>query len=80
MTNVAYEHQAETNLDLEKHIKTDHKVMESFIYSDSSVETDCPYCKEMFQLENHFAQHMNQSQRYSFTCTHCKKHFPGKDM
>ena len=34
--------------ELNKHISVEHVVVESFIYPDSSKETDCPDCDEIF--------------------------------
>ena len=41
-----------------QHISVEHVVDESFIYPDSSKETDCPVCDEIFLEDHNFARHI----------------------
>ena len=53
--------------ELNKHISVEHIVDESFIYPDSSKETDCPDCDEIFLEDHNFARHVYEKHYYLAT-------------
>ena len=73
------QYHTENTEDLERHIKVEHVVDDTFKYPESTEEDECPDCDKVFFMDHNFAMPVYEEHLYSFTCSHCHKHLPGEN-
>ena len=70
---------AKSNIDMKEHVSSSHTITSSFIFPDSSEESDCEECGLTFLMDHNFAMHLYNNHNIGFECDHCHEYLPGSE-
>ena len=72
-------HVAKSNIDMKEHVSSSHTITSSFVFPDSSEESDCEECGLTFLMDHNFAMHLYNNHNIGFECDHCHEYLPGSE-
>ena len=70
---------AKSTSDMKEHVSSSHTITSSFVFPDSSEESDCEECGLTFLMDHNFAMHLYNNHNIGFECDHCHEYLPGSE-